>query len=193
MTPAASGPSRANLDGGSRAPSRTAAIGGTWVAFSAGRSAASRVTATPTASDTTIVLVASTVAAWGRSMPNDLNSELSPFASPMPTSSPAAEASSPITSASSITVRRTWRLVAPSVRSVASSRVRCAIVIDSVLAITKLPTNNAIPAKASRKFWMMLRKPLVSWVAFLACEVPVRASALGGSRGRISRSSWAEV
>ncbi len=59
------------------------------------------------------------------------------------------------------------RAVAPSVRSVASSRVRWAIVIESVFAITKLPTNSATPANASRKSWMIVRKPLVFFVACL--------------------------
>ena len=50
-----------------------------------------------------------------------------------------------------MTVQRTWREVAPSVRSVANSRARCATVIDSVLAITNDPTKRAMPPKASRK------------------------------------------
>ena len=106
--------------------------------------------------------VAKTVAAWGRSMPTEISSELSPLARASPRNSPAIEASRPITNASSSTEARTWRRVAPSVRSVASSRVRCAIVIESVLAITKLPTNSATPPKASRNDWKMLRKPVVS-------------------------------
>ena len=57
----------------------------------------------------------------------------------------------PITSASSTTDSRTWRRDAPSVRSVASSRVRCAIVIDSELTMTNAPTKSAISPKASRK------------------------------------------
>ena len=48
-----------------------------------------------------------------------------------PRKSPVTDASVPITSASTKIERRTWRRVAPSVRSVANSRVRCAIVIDS--------------------------------------------------------------
>ena len=57
----------------------------------------------------------------------------------------------PITSASMKIERRTWPRVAPSVRSVANSRVRCAIVIESEFAITKLPTKSAMPPNASRK------------------------------------------
>ncbi len=190
---AGAGPKRAKREGGSSAPSRTAAIGGTCVARRAGRSAASTVIATPTASDTMIVRVAKTVAAWGRSMPKETNTEFRPFASPRPRNRPATDASRPITNASSSTERRTWRRVAPSVRRVASSRVRCAIVIESVFAITKLPTNSAMPANASRKSWMMVRKPLVSLVACFACASPVRTCAFAGSRGLISCTSWAAL
>ncbi len=183
------GPKRAKRPGGSSAPSRTAAIGGTRVARRAGRSAASIVITTPTSSETTIVRVANTVAACGRSIPKETNSALRPFASPSPRKSPTTEASRPSRNASSSTERSTCRRVAPSVRSVASSRVRCAIVIDSVFAITKLPTNSATPANASRKSWMIERNPLVLLVACLACASPVRTWALGGSSGRISRTS----
>ena len=55
----------------------------------------------------------------------------------------------------------TWRRDAPSVRSVANSRVRCAIVIESEFAITKQPTKSAMPPNASRKPW---RKVMNSFV-----------------------------
>ena len=45
----------------------------------------------------------------------------------------------------------TCRRDAPTVRSVANSRVRWATVIDSVLKITNAPTNRAMPANVSRK------------------------------------------
>ena len=166
---AACGPYLAHRDGGSSAPSRAAAIGGTRVARSAGRTAAIIVMMIPTASEMMIVRVLNTVEAWGRLIPNDTSSELSALASSRPRNRPMIDASVPITNASTRTERRTWRRVAPSVRSVASSRVRCAIVIDRVLAITKLPTNRAIPPNASRKSWKMLRNPLVSLVACWAC------------------------
>ena len=56
----------------------------------------------------------------------------------------------PTTSASTITDPRIWRFVAPIVRSVANSRVRCAIVIESEFAMTNEPTKSAIPPNASR-------------------------------------------
>ena len=183
------GPKRAKRDGGRTAPSRTAAIGGTLVARIAGRSAAISVIPMPMASETTIVRVEKTVPACGRSMPTLTNSAFSPLARPSPRKSPVSDATTPITNASSITDQRTCRRVAPSVRSVASSRVRCAIVIDSVLAITKAPTNSATPPNASRKSWRMFRKPLVSFDACFACAWPVRTCAVGGRIGRTSDTS----
>ena len=123
-------------------------------------------------------------------MPKETNSELRPLASPRPRKRPITDASRPITNASSNTERKTCRRVAPSVRRVASSRVRWAIVIESVLAMTKLPTNSATPANASRKSWMIVRKLLVSFVSCFACASPVRTSAFGGSNGRTSFMSW---
>ncbi len=68
--------------------------------------------------------VLNTVLVCGRSMPNETSRLFSALASPSPRNRPTTEATAPITSASSITEESTWRRVAPSVRSVASSRVR---------------------------------------------------------------------
>ncbi len=76
--------------------------------------------------------------------------------------SPMTDAMTPTTSASMMIEPSTWRREAPSVRTVANSRVRCAIVIESEFAITKLPTNSAMPAKASRK---PCRKEMNSFVS----------------------------
>ena len=142
---------RAKRPGGSSAPSRTAAIGGTRVARSAGKKLAISVTTIPSASETITVRVSRRIPLFGSVKPTASKSEKRPFASPSPRKSPTIEASTPITSASSTTESRTWRRDAPSVRSVASSRVRCAIVIESELTITKAPTNSAIRPNASRK------------------------------------------
>ena len=74
-------------------------------------------------------------------------------------------------------------------RSVANSRVRCAIVIDSELAITKLPTNSAMPANASRKVFRNERNELVESEAFCASWAPVRTCVPGGSTVRICLTS----
>ena len=141
------GVQRASRPGGSSTPS---AIGGTRVARKAGRKLANSVMSVPTRRHTTIVRAWKTVAALGRSNPVAAKTALSPFASRSPRKRPASEPRIPITSASTTTDRRIWRRVAPIVRSVANSRTRCATVIDSVLAITKLPTNSEIPANARR-------------------------------------------
>ena len=102
-------------------------------------------------SETMIVRVAMTVAAFGRSTPSALNRATMPLAMPMPERrARSAEASRPITRPSSRTERMTCLREAPSVRSVANSRVRWATVIDSVLKITNAPTSSAMPPKPSR-------------------------------------------
>ncbi len=88
---------------------------------------------------------------FGSVNPTASKSLNSPFASARPRKSPTIDASVPITSDSTITEKRTWRRDAPSVRSVANSRVRCAIVIESELKMTNAPTKSAITPKASRK------------------------------------------
>ena len=137
----------AKREGGSAEPSLTAAIGGTLVARSAGMMLASSVIAVPSASETRTVRSVKTSPTSGRSPPIAVNS----LASPTPANSPTTEASSPITRPSITTERMTCLREAPSVRSVANSRVRCATVIDSVLKITNAPTNSAIAPKPSRK------------------------------------------
>ena len=129
-----------------------ASIGGTRVARSAGQSEASSVTRMPSMSATMIVRVANTVPFCGRSTPNDLKSASSPFASARPRKSPTTDASRPTTSDSARTDTSTCRRDAPIVRSIASSRVRCAIVIESVFTITNAPTKSAISPNASRNF-----------------------------------------
>ncbi len=70
------------------------------------------------------------IAAVGRSTPAALNSAFSPTASRMPKPIPINEATSPISAASTSTDRSTWRRLAPSVRSIANSRIRWATVIE---------------------------------------------------------------
>ena len=131
--PANSGARRPIRDGGISAPSRMAPTGETRVARSAGPRPASTVTTIPTASDTTIVRVENTVLVVGSSTPSEANSPESSWARPRPATSPIAEAIVPTTAASATTDRSTWRREAPSARSSASSRERCATVIESVL------------------------------------------------------------
>ncbi len=152
MPSAVTGPYLANRETGSTEPSRTAAIGGTRVARRAGRMLATSVTIVPTRTETITVRVAKIVWPCGRSIPKVTNSLFRSFARPSPRKSPASEPRMPITRASTTTDHSTWRRDAPSVRSVANSRIRWAMVIESVFAITNAPTNRAIPANASRMY-----------------------------------------
>ena len=70
-------------------------------------------------------------------------------------------------------------------RSVANSRVRCAIVIESELAITNAPTKSAMPPKASRKSGGSEMNSFVSSASSAACVVAgphLRARRAGSSR-----------
>ena len=147
---------RAPSRGGRMAPSRMAAIGAIRVARRAGEMLAIRVTMMPSERDTMTVRASMTVDARGRSMPNSLNSPCRPFASASPSTRPTTEANTPITSPSIRTERLICRRDAPRVRSVASSRMRCASVIDRVLKITNAPTPSAMNPKPSRKIWTNL-------------------------------------
>ena len=62
-------------------------------------------------------------------------------------------------SASSSTDQSTWRREAPIVRNVANSRMRWAIVIPRVFAITNAPTKTAMPAKASSAYLITVMQP----------------------------------
>ena len=83
------------------------------------------------------------------------------------------------------TLIRTCRREAPIVRSVANSRVRWATVIEIEFAITNAPTKSAIPPKASRNDWRMLRNDFVSLASDSACASPVRTCVCGGRIVRI--------
>ena len=51
--------------------------------------------------------------------------------------------------ASPSTDRNTWRRLAPTIRSRASSRVRCPTMIENVLKMVNAPTNSEMNAKTS--------------------------------------------
>ena len=73
---------------------------------------------------------------------------------------------------------------APSVRSVANSRVRWATVIDSVLKITNAPTSSAMPPKPSSTWRIIAMPSLMSfgarpWPA-LALSLTCRSAARSG-------------
>jgi len=62
-------------------------------------------------------------------------------------------------------------------------------VIESEFAITKLPTNSAMPPNASRKPRRNVMKEFVCFASSRACVVPERACAVDGKIDRTSRST----
>ena len=87
---------------------------------------------------------------------------------------PVIEATAAVTKASSMTLVRICRRLAPSVRSIAISRMRWATVIENMLKIRKAPTSTATPPNANsagpRKLLMRSEIPFESASAF---SVPV--------------------
>ena len=131
---------------------------------------------------------------FGSVKPTASKSANRPEASSRPRNRPITDATTPTTSASTKIELMTWRRDAPSVRSVANSRVRWAMVIESEFAITNEPTNSAIPPNASRNPWRNVMNSFVSAASSCACACAVRAWAFGGRIGRISESScWSET
>ncbi len=128
-----------------------------------------------------IVRVAITVPVVGRSTPRASNRPLIAGANAIPASRPTTLAPNPISSASSTTELTIWRRFAPSVRSIANSRVRWATVIEKVLKIRKEATNSATPAKIRSA---VFRKPMneaTSSFCDSAFSSPVCASTVFGS------------
>ena len=189
MTIAPSVRKRAKRDSGSVAPSRTAAIGGTRVARMAGRRLAMSVTRIPTRRATTIVLVSKSEPVFGSVKPTRSKSQNSTFASPSPRKRPITEAITPTMSDSTMIELSTCLRDAPIVRSVANSRVRCAIVIESEFAMTNAPTKSATPPNTSRNVWKNEMNSSVSSASLCGLlgrrlHFGVRRAAPPGSAGR---------
>ena len=107
------------------------------------------VTTVPTTNATTTVRGSSWRDVLGRSIPNAESNPLSPMAIPIPAMRPNTDASNPVTNASTTTEVMTCPRLAPSARSNASSRVRCATMIENVLKMMNAPTNSAMNANTS--------------------------------------------
>ena len=86
--------------------------------------------------------------------------------------------------ASPSTERNTWRRLAPTMRSSASSRVRWPTVMENVFKMVKPPTNSAMKPKTSSA---VLKNPS-AWLIALVCSLitvwPVTTST---PRGRTRR------
>ncbi len=117
----------------STAASRRAASGAVRAARTAGPRLASSVTTTPTTAAVTTLAVPTTSCDVGMAMPAASIRAMRPVARPMPAAIPAADATIPVASASTVIDRSTWPREAPSARSSADSRVRWATRIEKVL------------------------------------------------------------
>ena len=142
---------RANRPGAIVAPSRTAAIGGTRVALNAGKMLAISVTMIPRSSETMIVRALKIRPLFGSVNPTASKKLKEAGRERKAKKQPDDRRDRAHHEDAMITEKRTCRRDAPSVRSVASSRVRCAIVIERELKMTKAPTKSAITPNASRK------------------------------------------
>ena len=148
------------------ADSRSAWTGATRAARRAGKIDETTVTTVPTTNATTTVRGSSWSEVLGRSTPNADSSPFRPRAIPIPARRPRADATKPVTNASTTTDVMTCRRLAPIARSSAISRVRCATMIENVLKMMNAPTNSAMNAKTSRA---VRKKPSASWTCF-ACS-----------------------
>ena len=145
----------------------SAAIGGTRVERSAGTSEASRVTTTPTSSETTTVRDVDHQRRWsaGRSRTRR-RAASSPSRSEGRRAIPSDRAEQR-RSASASTITEV-RICLARRRACAASRtrvIRWATVIEKVLKITKAPTISAREAKTSRKICRKLRLSRISFGA----------------------------
>ena len=119
------------------------------MARSAGVALAARVTAIPALRLMAAVRHVTIVPAAGSWMPEAPSRVLSPLATATPAPMPITAEVAPMIIPSARIDASTWRRDAPRARRVASSRVRWATVIDSVLKMMNEPTNRAIAPKAS--------------------------------------------
>ena len=78
---------------------------------------------------------------------------------------PTTDAAVPTAAASRITERRTCLRVAPTARNNASSRVRCATMMEKVFQMMNDPTKTAIAAKTMRMTLTIWRPSLTTLAA----------------------------
>ena len=130
--------------------SEMAAMGEMRTARRAGLTADTTVTPMPMTSAATTVRGAKTRELVGRVTPKPLSRACSPTAARTPRPRPINEATRPTAAASPRTDRNTWRRLAPSTRSRASSRVRWPTMIEKVLKMVNPPTNSEMKAKINR-------------------------------------------
>ena len=179
--PASHGVSRASRPRVGAVASRSASTGATRVARRAGASAPASVTSVPTSRQTTIVRACEHEVGRRQVDPERLEQLVDRRTrSRARRRSRAPSRAMPMVSASSSTESSTWRRVAPSVRSSASSRARWATVIENVLKIRNAPTSTAMNANASRPVVRNQSPSRMSSPALSASCAAVRTCAVGG-------------
>ncbi len=109
-------------------------------------------------------------------MPNPRSSASSPIAESTPSPMPMSDDTRPTIAASPRTERNTCRRLAPTIRSSASSRVRCPTMIEKVLRMVKAPTKSEMKAKTSSAVEKNDSAWLIWLVASLATVCPVTTS-----------------
>ena len=129
----------------------SACTGATRVAARAGSIAEPTVSSRPRPIEYSAALGLTTRWSVGMFSPTALSSAARPWDRPMPAKKPAVDARIPNTKASIRVLPNTWRRVAPTQRSSASSRARCATRIWKVFWMTSAETRAAMMAKTSRK------------------------------------------
>ena len=154
--------------------SRIASTGSTRVARRAGTRPDTTVATMPTTRPAMIVRGSMTRPVLPRSRPKPCISARRPGASRTPPRMPSTDANAPMMMVSTITERNSCAREAPSVRSSANSRERCATVTENVLKIKKPPTSSATPAKTSSAVRMKPSASERSCACLSACSLPVR-------------------
>ena len=136
----------------------------------AGLMADTTVTPTPTTRQTITVRASKTSGPDGSVTPNPLNRASRPSAASTPRPRPIRDETSPTIAASSITERKTWRRLAPTMRNSASSRVRWPTMMENVLRMVKPPTKSAMKAKTSSA---VLKNPSAWLMELVASSITV--------------------
>ncbi len=169
----------------------TAWTGAIRTARRAGPMAETIVIPTPTTKQTMTVRASKTSGPEGSVTPKPLRSASRPSAASTPSPRPMSDEMSPTIPASASTETKTCRRLAPTMRSSASSFVRCPTMIENVFRMVKPPTNSAMKANTSNA---VLKKPnaeLILLVCSFTTVWPVTTSTPRGSTPAIDLSTAA--
>ena len=160
----------------------------------AGPNPAATVTTMPTTAAIQMLSADTTRPLVGTPNPTAWSSAWSPCANPMPARTPRADAMTPTISVSMNVAVSTCRRVAPSARSKADSRVRCASTTEKVLWMLNVATSIATPLNTMRNAEKKSRKSeLIAWTCSSVRSAPVSASVPAGSTSSMPAASWSAL